>query len=367
VDDIINDKANDKLSSSEKMGKLQSALAPYGENGRQIFLDRIAIEQQAEKEKQTKIQKAEAKESQRLLFEHQKALQTQKDEAAEARAKLRPAPGGLGGQPVPPDQIEKIEKFISENPDATSDQLALGLAKAGVNPAYTNTYIQNKFKKEENATKIEASEKKIANANDIRFHEESKEYADKTRKEAKTAKERIETIEPIIRDVENGKIKPTSAANFFRFFGKSGEKISEALLTGKEANLLAAVPEFLEGRKDLFGVRLSDADLKLLQDKLPDIAKSPAANLQILNLMKKYAQKSLLRQEAAEKVLEEKGIPTKSGNLRPLGYENLVEKEFDKLEGEEENGILMKLPDGREVPIQRSKIKEAEKLGAKRV
>jgi hypothetical protein len=82
--------------------------------------------------------------------------------------------------------------------------------------------------------------------------------------------------------------------------------------------------------------------------------------------MKKYAQKVILRQEAAESVLQEKGIAVRSGKLRPLGYENAVENKFMELQNEEENGVLMRLPDGREVPIERNKVKEAESLGATR-
>ena len=275
--------------------------------------------------------------------------------------------GGITAQLAPPEQISAIEQFMKENPNASSDELGIGLGKAGVFPVYSSPYIENRRRQEENQVKQTNAENKIANANDIKFHEESKEYTDKIRNEAKVARQKLDTLESIIKDVKAGKIKPTSTANLFRFFGATGNKIADAILTDKEANLLAAIPEFLEGRKELFGVRLSDADLKLLQDKLPDISKSPEANLQILNLMKKYANDAILKQEAAENILEEKGITTRSGKIRPLNFENLVEHKFEELQNEEEKGVLMKLPDGREVPIERSKVKEAESLGAIRL
>lgn len=372
LESVMKDKSLEGAPTSKKLEALRSALSPYGENGQQIFQQRMLIEQQEQQErmeiKQEKLKKEAEKaaiEKEQRLYQQQKDLQTQKDVAANLRAGMKPPPGGLAGQPIPPEQISKIENFIKQNPNSSSDELAIGLAKAGVNPTYSNPYVENKRRKEENNAKLQTSENKIANANDIRFHEESKEYANKIAQEAKTSKEKLNTINNIIKDVEEGHIKPKSLSNVFRFFGNTGNRIADALLTGKEANLLSAVPEFLEGRKDLFGVRLSDADLKILQDKLPDISKSPQANLKILNLMKKYAEKSIFRQEAAEKVLEEKGISTRSGKLRPLNYENLVEKEFDKIQNEEENGVLMRLPDGREVPIERSKVKKAEDLGAK--
>ena len=52
IDDVINDKSLANAPISAKMGKLQSALAPYGERGQQLFQQRMQIEQQAEQEKQ---------------------------------------------------------------------------------------------------------------------------------------------------------------------------------------------------------------------------------------------------------------------------------------------------------------------------
>lgn len=383
LDSVLNDKSLEEAPQSQKMEELSRALSPYGQKGKEIFQQRMQIEQQAQQEKEQKndlkkgdilrrrLSGMDISDKEKSLFTPQEELAIAHHEQAIELQNLKnqgaKSPGGVTAQPIPPEQINSIEQFIKDNPNSSSDELAIGLGKAGVNPIYSNPYIENRRRQEENKVKQNAAESKIVNSNDIKFHEESKEYADKIRKEAKTAKERLDTIAPIIKDVEEGKIKPTSAANIFRFFGKSGNKIADALLSGKEANLLAAIPEFLEGRKELFGVRLSDADLNLLQDKLPDIGKSPAANLKILGLMKKYAERALLREEAAENVLEKNGVNTPSGKLRPLNFENHVEREFDKILSEEENGILMKLPDGREVPIERSKVKEAENLGAKRL
>lgn len=54
LEGVINDKSNANASSTEKLTKLQSALSPYGELGRQLFSDRLKIEQQAALEKQEK-------------------------------------------------------------------------------------------------------------------------------------------------------------------------------------------------------------------------------------------------------------------------------------------------------------------------
>jgi len=67
LDDVINDKSNAKASPSEKLTKIQSALSPYGELGRQLFGDRLKIEQQAAAEKQEKDNRRQLEQEQGVL------------------------------------------------------------------------------------------------------------------------------------------------------------------------------------------------------------------------------------------------------------------------------------------------------------
>jgi hypothetical protein len=283
------------------------------------------------------------------------------------KAKNPKPSGGITAQPIPKEQIEAIENYIQKNPDVSADDLAIGLGKAGVNPVYSSPYIENRRRKEETNAKNENEKGKIASKEDILFHQESAKFEDSLTKNASVARRQIPLIQNNIKNVEEGKIKPSSLANIFSGLGETGKKVANALLSGEQAELLASIPEFLEGRKELFGVRLSDADLRLLQDKLPDIGKSKEANLAILNLMKKAAERAIKLEDISQDVLEKKGVGRKGGKLRPLGYEREVMKAFDEYTYEEENGILMRLPDGREVPINRENVKDAEALGAKRI
>lgn len=67
LEGVINDKSNTKASPSEKLTKIQSALAPYGELGRQLFSDRLKIEQQAAAEEQEKENARRLKQEQGVL------------------------------------------------------------------------------------------------------------------------------------------------------------------------------------------------------------------------------------------------------------------------------------------------------------
>ncbi len=122
----------------------------------------------------------------------------------------------------------------------------------------------------------------------------------------------------------------------------------------------ASIPAFLEGRKELFGVRLSDADLRLLQDKLPDIGKSVEVNKAILGLMKRYSEMSLLRADVADQIKEE------NGGYRPPGYAKKVEKRFDEMIAPVEMIVPdPKNPAGRKVEIPAYKVSAALKKGGR--
>lgn len=180
-------------------------------------------------------------------------------------------------------------------------------------------------KRREAERTINQKETKRTRDEELQFHKESAKYDEDLLKQTKTAKGQIETIGNIQKAIASGNVTPSSWANILKGFGKIGNKISEALINKDEATLLASIPQLLEGWKEVFGVRLSDADLNLLQDKLPSIGKSKEANSAILKIMKKYGDMTLLRSQIAKEIKE------KNGGLRPLGYADKIESRFDEM------------------------------------
>lgn len=340
LESVLQDKSLEGAPQSKKLEALRSALSPYGEKGQEIFQQRMQIDQEERQELENKkleaIQKQKGKALGRYLggeplSEEEQSLFTPQEFVAMYKAKNPQAKGGVTSQPIPADVNQKITEVLNQARDLSADQLKNVMDSVGIPPIYSNGYIENRRREQETGSE-----------HDIKFHQESAEFDKSLRNHANTARRQIPLIERGIKSVEEGKIKPGSLANVFSFFGETGKKISNALLSGKESELLASIPEFLEGRKELFGVRLSDADLRLLQDKLPDIGKSKEANLSILNLMKKAAEKSLKLEKTAQEVLEKKGLPYRSGKLRPLGYEREVMNAFD--ESENNQGTFEQVP-----------------------
>lgn len=173
--------------------------------------------------------------------------------------------------------------------------------------------------------KADAKVKENKRKEEIEFHKESQKYDEDLLKQSKIAKNQVETFKTIESAIDSGNIKPASWTNILNKMGPIGELMGTALMNKDQATLSASIPALLEGWKDVFGVRLTDADLKILQDKLPSIGKTPEANKAILNVMKKYAGMTKLRSEIAADIKE------KNNGLRPLNYANMIEKRFDDM------------------------------------
>lgn len=367
LDSVLHDKALEGAPTSKKLEAMRSALSPYGEKGQEILQQRMQIEQQEMQERETekqekltrlkgraigKFQKGEelsdeewarftpqevaalqnigiqgrkvaakerevagkereaerTEESQRQrgrsiakyqkgepLSDEEWAAFTPSEVASLQRAYHPTPPGGLTGQSTPPEVSNAINRVLDNSEGMSSDELNNAMDQAGIPRIYSNSYVENRRRTQDTGTE-----------HDIKFHQESANFEKEVSDHAKTARRQLPLIDKSIKAVSEGKINPSSLANVFTFFGERGKKISNALLSKDESALISSIPEFLEGRKELFGVRLSDADLRLLQDKLPDIGKNKEANLSVLDLMKKSADRALKIEKISQDVLEKK-------------------------------------------------------------
>ena len=226
-------------------------------------------------------------------------------------------------QPIDSEQL-RIIKSVRNSPEYKS---ADGLGKyqlmtdAGISKENAQVEADIATKQADISTKSTQEQRKEA----IKFHDETKDYDTKLLNEYKVSKKQNEIIKDVEKALDSGQVNPRSLANVFKGMGAVGDKLSEGLLNKNEAVIKSAIPEFLEGRKELFGVRLSDADLRLLQDKMVDIGKTPEANKAILRLMKKYAKAANLRYKIGKEI---KGT---NSDLRPLGYADKIEERYDQM------------------------------------
>jgi hypothetical protein len=101
---------------------------------------------------------------------------------------------------------------------------------------------------------------------------------------------------------------------------------------------------------------LSDADLKMLQDKLPSIGKNPDSNKAILKILGKYAELTTLRTQIA------RDIKQNNKGLRPLGYADMIEERFDQMIAPVK---IVNPNNGKTIDIPAYKLSDAIKAGAK--
>lgn len=261
--------------------------------------------------------------------------------------------GAQGGLPKVPQKTPTAQpQNIPLNPrDWTDDQIVLLRGVKG----YSEIAKAEESRRQEER-KLGQKEKQASREEVLGFHKESKEYDEDLMKKGRVAKTQIEAIKDIKKAVSSGNVKPTSLANIFKTFGKIGQALSDAVISGDEAALQASIPQLLEGWKDVFGVRLTDADLKVLQDKLPSIGKSPEANRAIVKVLEKYADLTLLRNQIS------KEIKSNNGGLRPLGYADMIEERFDQMISPVK---IINPNNGNVIEIPAYQLSDAIKAGAK--
>ncbi len=255
-------------------------------------------------------------------------------------------------QPIDPQQLDIIKRIRSEPgfDKLSPSKMYQKLTDEGVSKE--NAKAEADIYAEE--LKITAEDKKAQRNEEIKFHQESQAYDDNLSKNTKIAKNQIDTIKTIDKAISSGNIKPKSIANVFKEFGPIGHLFAKAYTNADQATLNSSIPSLLEGWKEVFGTRLTDADLKLLQDKLPDIGKTPEANRAILNVIKKYGDNTLLRSKIAEEIKE------KNNGLRPLGYENKIEKRYDQMT----QPVKIVTPYGKVIEIPAYKLSDAIEDGS---
>lgn len=234
-------------------------------------------------------------------------------------------PGGLGGQPVDPNVSAAIEEVVKNNPHASADELQVAFDKSRIPRTYSGSYVENRRRMDETAAKNITEKTKQDRGEQLRFHDQSAKYDEELATTARNAKKQIFAVEQIGEAIDTNNIDPMSMANIFSAFGDVGKRFADAFINEDQAKMQSNIPYLLEGWKEVFGVRLSDADLKILETKLPSIGKTPEANRAILSVLKKYGLLAQLRNDIGQE------IKKSNGGLRPLDYVDQVETRYDEM------------------------------------
>lgn len=267
-----------------------------------------------------------------------------------AEIQSKPPPGGIGAQPVPPEVRQVIPQILNENKEATADELATKFDEAGIPRSFSDSYIETRRRQDEQAAQREVKGEEIARKEQIEFHKESKAYDDLLTQKADTAEEKLKAIE------RQMKIQP-DITNWDRFFASAFKgSIFEDLFKSQSATEFdAAVLPLIEGMRDVFGVRLTDADLRLVLQKIATSQKNPEANKTILDWMKLKSELEVEKRKIADQIKKE------NRGLRPLDFQEQIRQRYNEKFGDEievKSQAVLSLSDNEKevAEIQRVKV-----------
>lgn len=223
--------------------------------------------------------------------------------------------GGLGGQPVPKEISQAIPRILNENKGASADELAVKFDEAGIPRAYSNSYIENRRRQDEQASQSKLKGEEVSRKEKIEFHKENAKYDESLTNKAESAERKIKAIK------NQQRIQP-NISNWDRwvsalFGGTRFEDIFKAR-SAQEFDSLAL--PMIEGQKENFGVRLSDADLRLIMQKIATSTKNPEANKTIMDWQLLESELDIEKRKIADEVKKE------NGGLRPLNFDSEVRK-----------------------------------------
>jgi hypothetical protein len=230
-------------------------------------------------------------------------------QAAQVKNQVPKPVGGLSGQAVPPQISEAIEKTIKENPEATADQLSLAFDKLGVPRTFSNSYIENRRRTEEQRAKTGESKKETLRKETLPIRQDLAKKAEASRKG-------IQNKEQLLNIIRRGNINdPTYAALAEALPLNLGKRLLSNDTTEYKAGL---VEEFTDLR-NIFQGQTRIKEIDLLENKIADLYLNDEQKESVIKSRLNALKADLIRAEAAAELEDRE-------DLGVLQFEKEVEK-----------------------------------------
>lgn len=308
---VMQDKSLKTRPLSERMEAFQTALSPYGDEGRQYLQDVMMRENQFEQEKQLKLEQKKGtvlkkilndepvSEEDRDLFTAQEELGIAKHKQALELQQLKnqgkAPPGGVGAQPVPAEIGNKIKKIIEENPNANSDELGIKFDESGVPTGNSNRYVENRRRQDEQKTKVEDEKTRALRQETLPLR---KQIAEK----ATAASEGIKNKEHLLNLIEKGDINdPTFAA----LAESLPLNLGKRMLSDDTVEYKAGIIDEFKDLRNIFPGQVRVKEIELLEQKMADLYLTDTQKKSILNSRINALRADVIRAEAAEEIENE--------------------------------------------------------------
>lgn len=290
LQEVLEDEELKDAPISTKMGRLHSALSPYGEYGQRAFQNQMEIEQQAYQEKAAKEAQKEAKENQKRVFQQQKELQEQKDIAALERVRNKPPKeGARSAQPIQPEINKKIGEVLGRSKGMSADELKFAFDEERIPPADYSQYIENRRRTEEQGTKTSEEKKKALRTETLPIRSE-------LAKKAQAAEKGIQNKQHLLDLIKRGDINdPTYAA----LAESLPLNLGKRLLSNDTVEYKSGLVDEFTDLRNIFQGQTRIKEIELLEEKVADLYLTDDQKEAVLKSRINALKSDIIRAEAA--------------------------------------------------------------------
>jgi len=156
---------------------------------------------------------------------------------------------------------------------------------------------------------------------DVVAQKETKDYYDKVSEESRAARNNEVRLRKLEKLIDKGKLNSPTFASGIKFLhlGGYGPDLGSWLNADtQEFNKLST--DFVKDAKQIFGSRLTDADLKTFLDTVPTVTQSDEAKRRVIKNMRVFNGAAQARKSAMDQVIEA------NGGRRPADLDSRVEQ-----------------------------------------
>jgi len=219
-------------------------------------------------------------------------------------------PGGVTAQPIPPEVQSTMASVIQNNPDLSSDQLAIKLDQAGVPRIYSNLFVENRRRAEE------ASQLRLGREVETK-RKETLPVKQNIVNKAQDARETLRNKAELESIIETGNLDDPTFAIFATSLPFN---LGQRLLSDETVSYRAAMIDEFKDLRNIFKGQTRVAELDILQKKLPDIYLTDSQKKAVLKSRLNTLNADIIREEVAAE------IEDKFPNLGLLKFQRKVEE-----------------------------------------
>lgn len=218
-------------------------------------------------------------------------------------------------------KLSPLKRAPAKHPQNKIDAMMLidpDVAKSWI--AHNKSVDTQKRHEEDLNLRTSQAERKEA----IDFHKETAKLDEKISSEAQAAEKKIKAMK------QQRKLQP-EISNFDRIVSAvfRGNPLENLIKSSTAQQFDSFALPMVEGQKETFGVRLSDADLKLILQKIATSDKNPEANAAIMDWMTLEEEMKIEKRKIADEIRKE------NKGLRPLDYEAKIRERMNDIFGDE--------------------------------